>query len=117
MLFQGLTDQTLAHDQRWLFAQLGKYLERIDVTCRVIETKFTILHTAGSQLEGALQNIHWMAVSAELLLDRGLSPASRRRHGPAARGRVPDSRAQLPAQHPLCGGEWPTRRSPRSAPK
>ncbi|HXE54596.1 MAG TPA: alpha-E domain-containing protein, partial [Tepidisphaeraceae bacterium] len=30
MLFQGLTDQTLDHDQRWRFAQLGKYLERID---------------------------------------------------------------------------------------
>ena len=43
MLFQGLTDQTLAHDQRWLFTQIGKYLERIDVTCRVIETKFNIL--------------------------------------------------------------------------
>ena len=38
MLFQGLTDQTLPHGQRWYFAQLAKYLERIDVTCRVIES-------------------------------------------------------------------------------
>src|SRR5438552_1735631 len=34
MLFQGLTDQTQPHDQGWQFTQLGKYLERVDVTCR-----------------------------------------------------------------------------------
>ncbi len=61
-LFQGLTDQTMAHDQRWLFAQLGKYLERIAVTCRVIETKFSILRRAETTLEAPLRNIHWMAV-------------------------------------------------------
>jgi uncharacterized alpha-E superfamily protein len=62
MLFQGLTDQTLGHDQRWLFTQLAKYLERVDVTARVIETKFNILRSAEAMLEGALRNIHWMAV-------------------------------------------------------
>ena len=62
MLFQGLTDQTLAHDQRWYFTQVAKYMERIDVTCRVIETKFNILHKVESVLENALRNIHWMAV-------------------------------------------------------
>jgi uncharacterized alpha-E superfamily protein len=62
LMFQGLTDQTITHDQRWLFAQLGKYLERITVTCRVIETKFNILHQAEAMLEAPLRNIHWMAV-------------------------------------------------------
>lgn len=62
MLFQGLTDQTLAHEQGWRFAQLGKYLERVDVTCRVIETKFGILRSADNVLAGAMRNIHWMAV-------------------------------------------------------
>jgi uncharacterized alpha-E superfamily protein len=62
MLFQGLTDQTLAHDQRWLFTQVAKYLERIDVTARVLETKFAILKGAEATLETALRNIHWMAV-------------------------------------------------------
>jgi uncharacterized alpha-E superfamily protein len=61
-LFQGLTDQTITHDQGWQFAQLGKYLERVDVTCRVIETKFSILRSADNLLAGALRNIHWMAV-------------------------------------------------------
>jgi uncharacterized alpha-E superfamily protein len=62
MLFQGLTDQTLDHDQRWLFTQLGKYLERIDVSCGIIETKYGILRSAEQKLEGAIKNIHWMAV-------------------------------------------------------
>ena len=60
MLFQGLTDETLGHDQRWSFAQLAKYLERIDVTARIMETKFGILKSA--ELEATIRNIHWMAV-------------------------------------------------------
>ncbi len=62
MLFQGLTDHTLLHDQRWHFAQLGKYLERIDVTARVIATKFALLKSAESKLETPIRNIHWMSV-------------------------------------------------------
>jgi uncharacterized alpha-E superfamily protein len=62
MLFQGLTDQTQPHDQGWQFTQLGKYLERVDVTCRIIETKFSILKSADNLLAGAMRNIHWMAV-------------------------------------------------------
>jgi uncharacterized alpha-E superfamily protein len=61
-LFQGLTDQTLGHEQRWLFTQLGKYLERIDVTARLLEVKFSILMSAEVQMDSALRNIHWMAV-------------------------------------------------------
>jgi uncharacterized alpha-E superfamily protein len=62
MLFQGLTDQTLAHDQRWLFTQVAKYLERIDVTVRVIDTKFNLLESSDWQMETALLTIQWMAV-------------------------------------------------------
>jgi len=62
-LFQGLTNQTLPHSQAWHFSQLAKHLERGDITCRILETKFEVLRAA----EGALQttpirNIHWMAV-------------------------------------------------------
>jgi uncharacterized alpha-E superfamily protein len=62
MLFQGLTDQTMMHDQRWQFAQLAKFLERIDVTARIIETRFGVLAAAESMIEGAMRNIHWMGV-------------------------------------------------------
>jgi uncharacterized alpha-E superfamily protein len=62
MLFQGLTNQTLAHDQRWQFTQLAKYLERTDVTCRVIQTKYDILKSNESLFDNTLKNLHWMAV-------------------------------------------------------
>jgi uncharacterized alpha-E superfamily protein len=62
MLFQGLADQTLQHDQRWHFTQLGKFLERIDVTARVLGTRFALLKGAEAKLEAPIRNIHWMAV-------------------------------------------------------
>lgn len=60
MLFQGITDQTLTHDQRWMFTQVGKFLERASVTARVIATKYDIL-CAAEPLETPIRNIHWMA--------------------------------------------------------
>lgn len=62
MLFQGLTDQTLAHDQRFYFAQLGKYFERIGVTCRVIRSKYEILQESEAAADTPLWNIHLSAV-------------------------------------------------------
>ena len=62
MLFQGITNQTLPHDQGWQFTRLAKHLERADVTSRIIETKFSILRSADTLLAGAMRNIHWMAV-------------------------------------------------------
>lgn len=62
MLFQGLTDQTIARDQRWLFAQLGKYPERIDVSARLLEVRYTLLRAVASELESPERNIHWMGV-------------------------------------------------------
>lgn len=62
MLFQGLTDQTMQHDQRWHFTQLGKFLERIDVTARVIASRFSLLKSAEAKLELPIRNIQWMSV-------------------------------------------------------
>ncbi len=62
MLFQGLTDQTMAHDQRWLFTQLAKYIERTDFTCRLLSERYAILASAADRMEPPIRNIHWMAV-------------------------------------------------------
>lgn len=62
MTFQGLTDQTLDHDQRWMFAQLAKSLERIDMTCRIVEVRYDALQEDESMLDAPLRNIQWMAV-------------------------------------------------------
>jgi uncharacterized alpha-E superfamily protein len=64
MLFQGLTDQNLLHGQRWFFAQLGKYFERITVTCRTLRCKYEILRgdESAAASDTPLWNIHWSAV-------------------------------------------------------
>ncbi len=76
MLFQGVSDQTLPHGQGWQFIQLAKYLERADMTCRIIDTKFDILRAAESVTESPLNNIQWMAV----LRSCSSIEAYRRRH-------------------------------------
>jgi uncharacterized alpha-E superfamily protein len=62
MLFQGLTDQTLPHTQRWQFAQVAKYFERIDVTARILDTRWSLLASGELSIEPQLRNIHWMGV-------------------------------------------------------
>lgn len=62
MTFQGLTDQTLDHDQRWMFAQLAKSLERVDMTCRIVEVRYDALQEDETMLDAPLRNIQWMAV-------------------------------------------------------
>ena len=62
LLFQGLADQTLGHNQSWQFIQVGKYMERIDVTCRVIQTKFDVLHDVEASLETTERNMHLLSV-------------------------------------------------------
>src|SRR4051794_16971617 len=62
MLFQGLADQTLGHSQSWQFIQMGKFLERIDVTCRVIETKFDTLAAVEGRIENTERNMHLLSV-------------------------------------------------------
>jgi uncharacterized alpha-E superfamily protein len=62
LLFQGLTDQTLYHGQPWQFIQLGKHLERIEVTCRIIESKFETLRLVESEFEHTERNMHLLSV-------------------------------------------------------
>ncbi|MGN6725499.1 MAG: alpha-E domain-containing protein [Tepidisphaeraceae bacterium] len=62
MLFQGLGNQTMAHDQRWCFTQVAKYLERVDVTARLIESRFEVLAVMAQQVDQPIRNIHLMGV-------------------------------------------------------
>lgn len=62
MLFHGLSYHTLDHGQRWQFIQLGKYFERITVTCRILKAKYEILRDAEESMEASLMNIHWGSV-------------------------------------------------------
>jgi uncharacterized alpha-E superfamily protein len=62
LLFQGLADQTLGHNQSFQFIQVGKYLERIDVTCRVLQSKFEVLRAVEESIETTERNMHLLSV-------------------------------------------------------
>ena len=62
LLFQGMSAHTLAHGQIWRFLQLGKYVERMDVTCRIIETKLDTLRAVEELIETAERNMHLLSI-------------------------------------------------------
>jgi len=45
-LFQGITDGTMTHGEDWDFIQVGKYLERADMTTRILDANDENLHQA-----------------------------------------------------------------------
>ena len=62
MLMQGLSDQTLPHGQVWRFIRLARHVERIDVTCRTIETKLDTLAAVEEQVETPERNMHLLSI-------------------------------------------------------
>jgi uncharacterized alpha-E superfamily protein len=61
-LFQGITDGTMTHGEGWDFIQVGKYLERADMTTRILDANDEIFikqPTYQSQTGGTLQ---WSAI-------------------------------------------------------
>ena len=61
-LFQGITDGTMTHGEDWDFIQVGKYLERADMTTRILDANDEIFikrPTNKSQTSGTLQ---WSAI-------------------------------------------------------
>jgi uncharacterized alpha-E superfamily protein len=60
-LFQGITDGTMTHGEDWDFIQVGKYLERADMTTRILDAndEIFIKQPAKSQTGGTLQ---WSAI-------------------------------------------------------
>jgi uncharacterized alpha-E superfamily protein len=60
-LFQGITDGTMTHGEDWDFIQVGKYLERADMTTRILDAndEIFIRQPAQSQTGGTLQ---WSAI-------------------------------------------------------
>ena len=60
-LFQGITDGTMTHGEEWEFIQVGKYLERADMTTRILDAndEIFIKQPAASQTSGTLQ---WSAI-------------------------------------------------------
>ncbi|MFY9783055.1 MAG: alpha-E domain-containing protein [Acidimicrobiales bacterium] len=82
-LFAGLTDATISHDETWSFLVLGRTLERIDMTARLLQGRLlsaehspdwlTLLRAAGameSYLRASVRRSDPEAIASFLLLDR-----------------------------------------------
>jgi uncharacterized alpha-E superfamily protein len=61
--WDGVADGTTARDTGWLFLKLGKFVERLDVTCRLVSVR-----SDGPPKGGApsSENVHWIALLRSL---------------------------------------------------
>ena len=58
----GLYDNTVLRDEGREWFRCGMYLERADMTSRIIDAKYHILLPRGDAVGGAFDRFHWMAV-------------------------------------------------------
>jgi uncharacterized alpha-E superfamily protein len=61
-LFQGLIDSTYPRSEGWEFVQFGKFLERAEMTARILDVKYHILLPSATDVGGAIDTAQWQAV-------------------------------------------------------
>jgi uncharacterized alpha-E superfamily protein len=59
--FHGVADATLPHDEGWRFLQLGCFLERAEMTARLVDVQYQYLLETANPV-GTPDNHQWMAV-------------------------------------------------------
>lgn len=60
-LFQGITDGTMTHGEDWDFIQVAKYLERADMTTRILDANDEIFVSQPSKSQAG-GTLHWSAI-------------------------------------------------------
>ena len=61
-LFQGITDGTMTHGEDWDFIQVGKYLERCDMTTRILDANDEIFITRPAKNSHTSGTLQWSAI-------------------------------------------------------
>jgi uncharacterized alpha-E superfamily protein len=61
-LFQGITDNTMSHNEAWHFMRLGESLERADKISRILDVKYFILLPSTDFVGTPYDDLHWSAV-------------------------------------------------------
>ena len=61
-LFQGITHNTMSHNEPWHFISLGRRLERADKTTRMLDVKYFILLPSVSDIGTPYDDVQWAAV-------------------------------------------------------
>jgi uncharacterized alpha-E superfamily protein len=93
--FHGVADATLPHDEGWNFLQLGCFLERAEMTARLVDVQYQYLLDAPSS-PGPPDNHQWMAV----LKSVGAYEAYRRKYYSQIRPEKVAEMLILNPQHP-----------------
>ena len=61
-LFQGITDGTMTHGEDWDFIQVGKYLERADMTTRILDANDEIFISRPANNSHTGGTLQWSAI-------------------------------------------------------
>ena len=61
-LFQGITDGTMTHGEDWDFIQVGKYLERADMTTRILDANDEIFIKTPAKNTHTGGTLQWSAI-------------------------------------------------------
>jgi uncharacterized alpha-E superfamily protein len=61
-LFQGITDSTMIHGEGWQFIQMGRFMERVQATARLIDLHFAEFFRPGSEAMNASQHMEWIGL-------------------------------------------------------
>jgi len=76
-LFNGITDNTMTHNEGWHFTRLGRLLERADKTSRLLDVKYFMLLPSLSDIGTPYDELQWSA----LLRSASAYEMYRKRHG------------------------------------
>ena len=91
--FHGVTDATLPHDEGWEFLRIGWFIERAEMTARLVDVQYHHLYDTPEDIDGP-DNHQWMAV----LRSVGALEAYHRKYHSSIE---PEKVAEMLIMHPL----------------
>jgi len=60
--FQGITDSTMIHSEGWQFIQVGRFMERVQATARLIDLHFAEFFRESGERGNALDHVEWIGL-------------------------------------------------------
>jgi len=61
-LFQGVTDSTMIHGEGWQFIQMGRFMERVRATARLIDLHFAEFFRPENEAMNAAEHMEWIGL-------------------------------------------------------
>ena len=61
-VIDGMCDSTMAHDEAWHFARLGRLTERADKTSRIVDVQYYLLLPKPFDVGSAIDTVRWVAL-------------------------------------------------------